>query len=48
MPADALNPTGPAQPELNAVYETEGNAASKAPAETAQAHSNATDASAPT
>ena len=48
MPADALNPTGPAQPDLDDVYKTEGNAASKEPAEVKEAHSNATDASAPT
>ncbi|KAK5132776.1 hypothetical protein LTR08_008661 [Meristemomyces frigidus] len=47
MPADALNPTGAAQPDLNAVYETQGNAASKEPAEAAAAQRNATDASKP-
>ena len=48
MPADALNPTGAAQPDLDDVYKTEGNAASKEPAEKKEAHSNTTDASAPT
>ncbi|KAH9814273.1 hypothetical protein Tdes44962_MAKER05710 [Teratosphaeria destructans] len=33
MSQDALNPTGPAQPNLDQVYETSGNAATKEPAE---------------
>jgi len=40
--SDALNPTGPAQPPLNQVYETAGNPAQKEPAEEAQSRVNAT------
>lgn len=43
MPSDALNPTGPSQPNLDAAYETKGNPASKEPAEERQAQRNATD-----
>jgi len=43
MSSDGLNPTGPAQPSLDQVYETEGNPASKEPAEQAQAQRNARD-----
>ncbi|KAK4545684.1 hypothetical protein LTR36_002638 [Oleoguttula mirabilis] len=43
MSQDALNPTGPSQPTVDAVYETQGNAASKEPAEEVQAQRNATD-----
>jgi len=38
---DELNPTGPAQPSLDQVYETAGNPAEKEPAEQRQAQANA-------
>jgi len=37
--SDGLNPTGPSQPTLNQAYSTPGNAATKEPAEKAQAAS---------
>jgi len=40
--SDALNPSGPAQPSLDQVYETSGNPAQKEPAEKAQSQANAT------
>ncbi|KAK0278057.1 hypothetical protein LTR35_009379 [Friedmanniomyces endolithicus] len=43
--SDGLNPSGPAQPNLDQVYETEGNPASKAPAEDQIAQKNANDPS---
>lgn len=52
--SDGLNPTGPAQPTLDSVYETSGNAASKTPADqsasqaNAQSNSAATDTRVPT
>jgi hypothetical protein len=39
--SDGLNPTGPAQPTLNQVYATQGNQATKEPAEKEQASDNA-------
>ncbi|KAK4560814.1 hypothetical protein LTR86_005394 [Recurvomyces mirabilis] len=41
MSSDGLNPSGPAQPSLDQVYETKGNAASKEPAEERTAEQNA-------
>jgi len=46
--SDGLNPSGPAQPGLDQVYETQGNQASKEPAEKTTAQQNANDASQPT
>ncbi|KAK5117677.1 hypothetical protein LTR62_005100 [Meristemomyces frigidus] len=45
MSSDALNPTGPAQPNLDQVYETQGNAATKEPAEKQTAQQNAHETS---
>lgn len=42
--SDALNPTGPSQPTLNQVYSTQGNPATKEPAERVQANINASAA----
>ena len=44
----AVNPSEPAQPGPNQVYETQGNPASKEPAEEAQSNANAKDDSATT
>lgn len=41
--ADGLNPTGPAQPPLDQVYETAGNPTTKEPAEQVQAQRHAQD-----
>jgi len=41
----ALDPQGPAQPDLNTAYEVKGNAASKEPAEQAKAQENSTEPS---
>ncbi|TKA62712.1 hypothetical protein B0A55_10637 [Friedmanniomyces simplex] len=43
--SDGLNPSGPAQPGLDQVYETKGNQASKEPAEQRTAQQNANDPS---
>jgi len=43
----ALDPQGPAQPDLNTAYEVKGNAASKEPAEQAKAQENSTQPSDP-
>jgi hypothetical protein len=38
MSSSGLDPTGPSQPNLDAVYTTAGNPATKEPAEQAQAN----------
>ncbi|KAK3115722.1 hypothetical protein LTR53_004643 [Teratosphaeriaceae sp. CCFEE 6253] len=43
--SDGLNPGGPAQPNLDQVYETEGNPASKEPAQQQTAQQNSNDPS---
>ncbi|KAK4908018.1 hypothetical protein LTR49_023049 [Elasticomyces elasticus] len=43
--SDGLNPSGPAQPGLDQVYEVQGNQASKEPAEQRTAQQNANDSS---
>lgn len=44
--SDALNPTGPAQPDLSDAYTAPGNPATKEPAEETQASAIASDSSA--
>ncbi|KAI7303196.1 hypothetical protein KC315_g15800 [Hortaea werneckii] len=44
MAHDDLNPTGPAQPPLDQVYETQGNPITKEPAEQVSAQRHAREA----